>query len=119
MTFKDKLYWKKLFHLPIYRVDILKYALKHKEYHKFGICNAIQRTLCDVGIFPEFFYCEKTKFFPELVYDKAVRFGASGIMYWWPEGDWDSGRADFLKWLIEYYKYDKKDLRTINQQQIT
>ena len=58
--------------------------------------------------------------FPLFTNENARKFGAkpveefmSRIEYWWKRGKWNTGREDFLDWLIEQYKDDTTNLRKL------
>ena len=94
---------------PVTRKMVLMRVEKGKTN---GLCYAIQLALQDCGIR----YCEYfqlSRYFPLFTRQNAIAFGASGAGYWWPIGDWSSGREEFLNWLIEQYKDDQTDLKTI------
>ena len=96
---------KKFFSKPtVTRVDVLK---KAKEHQEFGLCYAIQEALDDYDIIirPEYIFSLFTR-------ENALKFGADkDCPYWWDPGVWNTGRMDFLNWLIEQYKNNKTDLK--------
>lgn len=104
-----------LFHLPVRRVEILKRAKRYKES---GLCYAILKAAGDYKVNV---HIPLTISFPLFTYNNAFPFGAkipcgycmAMNQYWWPRGIWDSGREDFLNWLIEQYKNDKTNLRKL------
>ena len=97
-----------LFNLPVTRKEVLERA---KKIRKSGICSSLIFALED--------YCipcslQLKMYFPQFVRMNALQFGADTSYEWWWEPDvWDTGRMDFLDWLIEQYKDDKTDLRKI------
>lgn len=106
----------------IYRKDILEYVLKHHKYifggNHSGLCISILNALNHYNITTSFKKLEVI--FPLFDYSYAnTLFGAIShhgdpfMTYWWPKGEWNSGRLDFLKWLIEQYKDDKTNLKEL------
>lgn len=82
------------------------------KYRMSGLCWALCVALKDYGMYCE--YSHLSKYFPLFTRDNAFAFGAAeDCMYWWPANNWSTGREDFLNWLIEQYKDDQTDLRTI------
>ena len=106
----------------VYRKDILEYALKHhrhtlpRENHG-GLCISIYEALLHYGIdtypkpikivFPLFTRNNASNLFNACLYENSL------VDYWWPRGEWNTGRLDFLKWLIEQYKDDKTNLKDL------
>ena len=112
----------------VYRKDVLEYVLKHHKYTLYGknhgglcisICNALQHYDINAYFNDINAYLRKLKTFIPLFTNKnAVLFRAthhndSSFQYWWEEGVWDTGRLDFLKWLIKQYKDDKTNLKEL------
>lgn len=98
---------RNLFYRPVTRKEVLKRAKNHK-YN--GLCTSINIALMHYGISvkSENMY----RLFPVFNRANASRFGANKDNgFWWPCNIWDTGREDFLDWLIDYYKDDKTDLR--------
>lgn len=94
------------------RVEVLKKAKDFKS-DSFGLCYAICAALSFYNI-PSCGSFGMELLFPLFRREKAYRFGASICSpYWWPAGKWDTGREDFLNWLIEKYKYDTTDLKEL------
>lgn len=93
----------------VYRKDILEYALKHKHNTK-GVCFALWDSLSHYGIVNNI-----NLYLPLANLNNAKRFGAKlrNDGYWWPKGEWNTGRFDFLKWLLEQYKNDKTNLKCL------
>lgn len=97
-----------LFNLPVTRKEVLKRAKKLKRP---GLCFSIDEALRDYGINLDYPFM---KLFPKFEREEALNFGAEKEDAWWWEHDvWDTGRMDFLNWLIEEYKDDKTNLRKI------
>lgn len=106
----------------VYRKDILEYALKHHKYiygkNHGGLCISIIYALQHYGINA---YPMKLKtFIPLFTNNNAILFKATNhndasMVYWWQEGVWDTGRLDFLKWLLEQYKDDKTNLKKLKK----
>lgn len=104
----------------VYRKDVLEYVLKHHKYiygkNHGGLCISIYNALQHYGING---YLRKLKtFIPLFINKNAVLFRATyhndiNMVYWWEEGVWDTGRLDFLKWLIKQYKDDKTNLKEL------
>ncbi len=92
----------------VYRKDILEYALKHN--HNQGICIALWGSLYHYGL-----HISRNRYLPLANFSNAKRFNARSRNdgYWWPRGKWDTGRLDFLKWLLEQYKYDETNLKEL------
>ena len=58
--------------------------------------------------------------FPLFTNENARKFGAKPVEefmsryeYWWKMEEWNTGREDFLDWLIEQYKDDTTNLRKL------
>lgn len=51
---------------------------------------------------------------PKLTYANAQRFNGNFFVngYWFPLGEWEK-RKEFIRWMMNEYKNDKTDLRTI------
>jgi hypothetical protein len=84
---------------PIYREEILT---EYKEYvvEKLNTEDKPAYIGLDQNLFPLF------------TRENAKPFGASDTgTYWWPLGIWNTGRMDFLNWLIEQYQNDETDIR--------
>lgn len=97
----------------IKRVDILRKA-KSSTYRKTGLCSAIRCALEYYGLSSLSWIDDLSEVFPLFTRGNAKRFGADLILvYWWPIGEWNTGRMDFLNWLIEQYKDDNTDLRKL------
>lgn len=105
----------------VYKKDILEYALKHHRYLRIkenygGLCITIRYALEHYGICVP---CMIKTMFPLFTNDNASSlFNATYCenlysCYWWSEGIWDTGRLDFLKWLLEQYKDDKTNLKEL------
>ena len=99
----------RLFHLPVTRKEVLKRAKKLK---RAGLCFSIDEALRDYGI--DLSYAFVVKYFPKFRREEALKFGAHELdSWWWEQNVWDTGRMDFLNWLIDQYKDDKTNLRKI------
>lgn len=116
---------------PVRRIDVLESAKSEvksfDDYTCFGgLCSLLAEALRYYGILLDgMSFCgrmdELKKFFPLYTHDNAVKFGArsgeqmSEYTFWWPSFVWDEegGRMRFLNWLIEQYKDDETDLRTL------
>ena len=111
MKATTKLKLKKLFHLPIYRIDVLK-AVRENHSRHLCLCSAIAYALRPLtGLYPcsEFIQYYFPLFGGKEVFDFGAHTNYVGN-YWWPVGDWSAGRLDYLDWLIEQYKNDKTDI---------
>ena len=87
-----------------------------KKLKLAGLCYSINRALIDYGIYSCVLYNTLliTKCFPKFRREEALKFGANKEDDWWWESDvWNTGRMDFLNWLIDQYKDDKTNLRKI------
>ena len=99
----------RLLHLPVTRKEVLKRAKKLK---RAGLCFSIEEALRDYGIRVP--YQLLTVYFPQFRREVALNFGANkSDAWWWEYGVWNTGRMDFLNWLIDQYKDDKTNLRKI------
>ena len=99
-----------VYYKSVYRVDILKYA-KYDSPHTFGLCFAIKNAY--VKVMNDMWYPKLIKLFP-LFGTNVEAFGGDKVYcYWWPIGEWHTGREAYLDWLIEQYKDDKTDLKTL------
>jgi hypothetical protein len=94
-----------LLKLPVTRVDLLRRARK-KVKARLGLYTIIQGTINEYGL-----QVSAKKCFPKLTIENAKEFGADKTFTWWTEEDWNTGRKEFLDWLIEQYKNDKENLR--------
>lgn len=99
----------------VYRKDVLKYALTHDD-HEAGLCRAISRALEAHGVTGVYNHA-LVDYIPAFTYDNALQFGVRSPeylnWYWWPSGEWDTGREAFLRWLIKQYKHDTTNLLEI------
>lgn len=106
-----------LFRLPVTRVEILTYAKRLAEKHPdryLGLCLLIQDSLRFYGITTQCYTTEERYYFPLYTRQNAFCFGATkDTAYWWHPCQWNTGRMDFLDWLIEQYKDDKTNLRKL------
>lgn len=126
-----KLFFKRLFFRPIYRVDVIDWAIKHHKKYE-GVCMALYDGLKHAGIkkrpipFPEgntswmvLTINDVFEIFPAHNYANAHHlFNARNLRFenyslWWSSRDWDGGRLDYLKWLREQYKDDKTPIKSI------
>jgi hypothetical protein len=112
---------------PITRLDVLQKAKKNKHLFS-GLCSAIMETAgsfikgCDYEEeghpYDGFVICNSpdiipNKLIPKFTHENAKQFNAVDMPFWWKYGDWDTGRMDFLNWLIEQYKDDTEDVTPI------
>lgn len=108
-----KLFFIRLFELPVRRKSVLTLAKKIRTKHSnVGLCAAISSALTEYGIWKDRTLKE---FFPEFTFENAKeKFKADGTkeFFWWIDYN-DPNRIEFLDWLIEQYKNDKTNLRKI------
>ena len=94
---------------PVTRKEVLKRAKKFKGR---SLCFSISHTLNEYDILHSFNHLYAL--FPKFIKRNALPFGANRFSeWWWDEFVWETGRMDFLDWLIEEYKDDKTDLRKL------
>ena len=106
-----KIWLSRIFRLPVSRKAILNRVVKLYKGKTDGLCDALERSLIDYGI-----YVSATNAFSEFfTQENAKGFGGINPGFWWPRKDWTSGRSKFLDWLIEQYKDDKTNLRNYVQ----
>ncbi len=106
-TLKRKV--KNFLHLPVTRVEVLEYAKELQSTCQYpGLCSLLNDALEHYNIRPV-----APTVFPKFTKDYARRFGASYHGYWWEPCLWDTGRLDFLYWLINEYKDDKTNIRKL------
>ena len=109
---KIKSFFNRLFcpfmYPSITRKEVLEYAKKHNRCG--GLCAAIHVALLHYGIAISTSAIDLL--FPLFDVENAIQFGADKYSaYWWKMGIWNTGREDFLNWLIERYKDDTTDLK--------
>ena len=101
----------RLFNIPVTRKEVLKRAKKLK---RAGLCFSIEEALRNYGVYTGIFRPCLVKYFPKFSKEEALNFGAEKEDSWWWECSvWNTGRMDFLNWLIDQYKDDKTNLRKI------
>lgn len=106
-----KLIIKRIFHRPIYRIDILNWSLSHATLYS-GVCCAIRNGLKMAGLDDTLSWCAFPKHTIRNALDFRIETDEDG--YWWPRNVWkDSGRMDYMKWLHDQYMDDRTDLRKI------
>ena len=109
-----KFWIKKTFNLPIYRKDVLQYVkITHKKYiYSVGLCKTIADALFWFNIYVDL-YNNIKDYFPKFG-DNINKFnGDNNFAYWWTPVTWNTGRLDYLNWLINEYKDDKTNLRKL------
>ena len=95
----------RLLHLPVTRKEVL---LRAKKLKRAGLCFSIDRALIDYGVYTGVV----SQCFPKFRREEALKFGADKEDdWWWEPYIWDTGRMDFLDWLIKEYEDDKTNLR--------
>lgn len=90
--------------LPVYPIDILM-EIKNNPLEDSGLCYAIASTS------RKFKICNEKHHIKKFDKDIAVNFGGKDTLFWWKPGIWNTGRLDFLNFLIEENKNNKIDLR--------
>lgn len=100
----------KILDCSVTRVDVLR---KAKSCKKEGLCLAIRHALVYYDL-PSLTLADLSEIFPLFTRENAKRFDGDPFhLYWWPIYEWNTGRMDFLNWLIEQYKNDNTDLRKL------
>ena len=109
-----KYFFKKLFRLPIYRKDVLKYACENSPRHYNDILWAVKDSLIYFG-FDYIPHCLSVyEIFPEFGNNIGLFVGFdTNVPYWWDSYEWQNKMKDYFEWLIEFYQYDKTNLRKI------
>lgn len=111
---------------PVCRINVLE-GVKSRvlacgvEPFYAGLCSLLCSELHSYGLFDSNGYAAMMyslkKFFPLYTFYNAIAFGAQldEYLYWWTPFKWDEegGRMRFLNWLIEQYRDDETDLRTL------
>lgn len=105
-----KIILKILHILPVYPIDLL---IKAKRSYLWcsGLCSAI-------NLSASFFNLHGAKTCTQHIekFDRNIaiqNFNGEYKSYWWEEGNWNTGRLDFLDFLIEENKHNKTDLRKV------
>ena len=97
-----------LLNLPVTRKEVLERAKKIKNS---GLCYSVINALYNYGLHSPH---PLKNYFPKFMRENALQFGADKRGDWWWEPEiWNTGRMNFLDWLIEEYKDDKTDLRKL------
>lgn len=96
--------------LPVYPIDLL-IRVKRSYLWANGLCSAI-------NLSAQFFNLHSAKSCIQHIekYDRNIaiqNFNGGYDSYWWEEGIWNTGRLDFLNFLIEENKNNKIDLRKV------
>ena len=106
-TLKRKV--KNFLHLPVTRVEVLEHAKELQSTCQYpGLCLLLNNALDHYNIWPF-----PSTIFPKFKVEYAKHFGASYRGYWWERDRWDTGRLDFLNWLIQQYKNDRTNIRKL------
>jgi len=126
MVQKIKMFLKRLHILPVTAWDIFNKAIKLSYDEEIqGTCIAIATAIQYFRVRPRRCTADEATYlyFPLHNLDSAMAFGAYAEMvrsffckyngYWWPKGEWDTGRRSYLLWLAEKYKDDKRDFRKV------
>lgn len=100
-------YWKS--NPPVYRIDILN-AVKEGTQDYTGLCAAIMGETHNK--IPYIKLYNVRYLFPAFKDDYHIKAcnGNPDSLYWWRSNVWNTGRLDYLNWLIDKYKYDKTNL---------
>lgn len=101
---------KTLHLLPVYPIDLLIEA-KRSFLWTSGLCSAIDLSAA-------FFNLHGAETYTHYIekYDRNIaiqNFNGEYHPYWWEVGIWNTGRLDFLNFLIKENKTNKIDLRNI------
>lgn len=105
--------YKRFLYLPVTRLEVLKHAKELQSTHQYpGLCALLDDALLAYNI-----YTFHSTIFPKFSPQYAEHFGAlytkyHGV-YWWDRGAWNTGRLEYLDWLIEQYKDDKTNIRKL------
>lgn len=106
-TLKRKV--KNFLYLPVTRIEVLEYAKELQATQQYpGLCRLLDAALEYYDI-----YDSPATIFPKFKEEYAKHFGASYYGYWWESGRWDTGRLDFLNWLIKQYEGDNTNIRKL------
>lgn len=106
----------------VYRKDILEYALKHHKYPNSdnygGLCKALINALNHYGISTrgvniDYYLPLFRNHIAGTQFNAKINYLGDTGEFWWPKGNWNMGRLDFLKWLLEQYKDDKTNLKEL------
>lgn len=105
----------------VYRKDILEYALKHHKYwsgeNHGGLCVTLINAFdhYNIGVISINYYLPLfNNGNANILFNaKTNDFRYDCEYYWWPKGEWNTGRLDFLKWLFEQYKDNKTNLKEL------
>lgn len=115
----------------VYKKDILEYALKHHKYtfgeNYNGLCITLIKSFnhynINISTLRIIYYLPLFNINRAILFNinRAISFNVEQYYfgkinytyYWWPKGEWDTGRLDFLKWLLEQYKDDKTNLKEL------
>lgn len=113
ITFKTlKRIVKNFLHLPVTRVEVLKHAKELQDTHQYpGLCWLLNDALSHYEIWPFL-----STIFPKFHVKYARQFGAyadAEYGYWWDRDAWDTGRLEYLDWLINEYKDDETNIRRL------
>lgn len=88
---------KRWWHHKVTVLDVLEYANKHRN---MGLCWNFDLACTYYGVSCADFEKKCCKFRLE----EARPFGSRPHhSWWWQPGNWETGREDFLKYLINYY----------------
>lgn len=104
---------KNFLRLPVTRVEVLKHAKELQPTYQYpGLCALLDDALehYDIYAFPSTVF---PKFSPKYASHFGAPYSAYRGVYWWERGDWETGRLDFLNWLINEYKDDATNIRKL------
>lgn len=119
-----KAFWAKLrfilknwLNLPVYRKDILKYAIMHSYRNYNDIKWALKDGLLYFGLEYSCYELSIYEVFPDFGKD-VEKFSKHKVTedHWWDKGDWRYEQMEnYFSHLIELHKDDKTNLRIIEQ----
>ena len=110
-TLKRKI--KNFLRLPVTRVEVLKHAKELQSTHPYpGLCVLLDNALDHYEILP-FPSTIFPKFRPQYAKHFRALYSDYYGVYWWERGAWNTGRLEYLDWLINEYKDDKTNIRKL------
>jgi hypothetical protein len=104
----------------ITRLQILQ-EVKDNHENLSNLCYGITETAILTAISVVNYYGGVTKGFsiianaliPKFTFENAEKFGAKDKAFWWKPFEWNTGRMNFLNWLINEYNDDTEDITPI------
>ena len=117
LRLKIKYFFKKRLGLPIYRKDILRYACENSPRRYNDIVWAIKDSLRYFELDYSYYYLTVYDILPEFGKNIGEFVGFdTNLPKWWDSYEWTTSMENYFKWLIEYYRYDKTDVRKIENE---